>query len=291
MSRELLREHMTSAGLTQAQIASQLDCSPATINQYLQGKYRGDVSKIDRSVMQLLERLQNKHTEVNTGFVATPTAKRIIEMCAFAHAETDIAIVIGDAGLGKTMALKQYAEIEPGVIFIESDHTYTPKVILQTLCDALGLATARNNHAMMDAIVKKLHGSERLIIVDEAELLKYQALEILRRIHDKAGIGVLLAGLPSLRANLRGSRGQYKQLYSRVGMQHDIKSSLPDSDIEMLAEARLGTDEFNAQLVKAAKGNARRLNKLLRGALRLAKINDRPVDAEMIARFADMLID
>lgn len=291
MSIELLKAHIEATGMSQKQVGSQLGYSASVINQYLKGTYGGDVKSIDKAVAELTQRQESKATDVSSEFIATPTAKRTLESCGFAHAMNDMQLVIGDAGLGKTMALKEYAARHSNVVMLEVDPTFSAKVLLTELCNLLGVTTGRNNNAMMTAVIEKLKGSDRLLIVDEAELLTLNSLEILRRIHDKAGIGIVLAGMPRLRANLRGARGQYKQIYSRIGMVHDLKMRLPATDIAMLCEAALGTDVFNERLEKVSGGNARRLNKLLRGINRLAVINKAPVTVEMIDRFADMLID
>lgn len=122
-------------------------------------------------------------------------------------------------------------------------------------------------------------------------MLAYKSLEIIRRIHDMAKIGVVLAGMPRLRANLRGKKGEYKQLYSRIGFVGDLSDRLPEQDIGLLSQATIGTDAFNAKLYEACHGNARRLNKLLRGVNRLSKLNNRPIDEAMINKFTQMLID
>ncbi len=291
MSIELLKAHIADYKMSQKQVGAQLGYSPTAINQYLKGTYRGDVAAIDKAVNELVERQQSKAKDVSSEFVATPTAKRILEICGLAHDMSDIYLVIGEAGLGKTQALTEYAKRKSNVVMLEVDPTYSAKVLLTELCNTLGLTAARNNHAMMTAIIDKLKGSDRLLIIDEAELLTHKPLEILRRIHDKAGIGIVLAGMPRLRANLRGARGEYKQLYSRIGLALDIKMRLPPADIHMFCEHALGTAEFNERLNTVSQGNARRLNKLLRGVNRMAVINDAPVNAAMIDRFADMLID
>ena len=291
MSIELLKDYMQETGISQNKVAPQIGISPAVVSQYLQGKYTGNVENVDKAVSQLVERHRSKAKDVKTQFILTPTAKRIVEICGLAHAMSDIYIVIGEAGLGKTMALKHYTQSNENVLMLEVDPTFSAKVLLTELCNKLGITAGRNNHAMMTAVIEKLKGSERLLIVDEAELLSLRPLEILRRIHDKAGIGIVLAGMPRLRANLRGAKGEYKQLYSRIGLALDIKNRLPEADIAMLCEQTLGTDEFNKRLNDVCGGNARRLNKLLRGIKRMSVINEAPIDAEMIKRFAEMLID
>lgn len=291
MTAKLLKEYMDEQELSQSQVSGQIGRSTATVNQYLQGKYKGDVEAIDKLVVNLIERARSKAQDVAADFVETPTAKRILEICGLAHAMNDVYLVIGEAGLGKTVALKRYAQLNANVVMLEVDPTFSAKVLLAELCMALGLQPSRNNHENMQNIVKKLKGSERLLIVDEAELLTNKPLEVLRRIHDKSGIGMVLAGMPRLRANLRGARGQYKQLYSRIGLALDLKDKLPKEDIGMLCEAALDTDAFNSRLNTVSHGNARRLNKLCRGINRLAVINKRPIDDGMINTFADMLID
>lgn len=292
MSMSLLQQYMQEHNLSQAKLATALGVSSATISQYLKGIYGGDVSAIDKKVEEMLARARDKKTDINMGFVATNTAKSIFDICGMAHSMNDINLVIGEAGLGKTMALKHYATSIDNVVLIEAEPTFSPKVLLNELCNKLGVVASRNNHDNIQAIVGKLHGSEKLIIIDEAELLSYKCLEIVRRIHDLSGVGVVLAGMPQLRANLRGRRGEYKQLYSRIGFAYDIKQALPDADIKLLIQNAIGTDEFDDNLIKASGGNARRLNKILRGVNRIVKLNaDKPLSAKMIEKVTDMLIN
>lgn len=291
MSIDLLKQYQQDNGLSQAKLATLLGVSPAVISQYLKGEYKGDVDNIDKKVGEMLGRAKDKAQDVKTNFVATPTAQKILEVCSMAHTMNDINLVIGEAGLGKTMAIKHYAQTVENVVLIETEPTFSPKVLLVELCNKLGIPPSRSNHDNIASIIEKLNGSDRLIIIDEAELLSYKCLEVIRRIHDKSGVGVILAGMPRLRTNLRGKRGEYKQLYSRIGFVCDLADRLPDSDIGELAYGVLGTDEFNESLVKASNGNARRLSKLIRGVNRIAKMNNKPINAKMVQRISEMLID
>lgn len=291
MSVILLTQYMSDTKLSQAKIAHMFGVSPAVISQYIKGTYTGDTKAIDDKVAQLLNRAKDKASDIKTSFVATTTAKKILDVCGMAHTMNDINLVIGEAGLGKTVALKHYAETTAGVVLIETDPTFSPKILLVELCNKLGIVPARGNHDNLAAISEKLKDSERLLMIDEAELLNYKCLEIIRRIHDMTGVGVVLAGMPRLRANLRGKRGEYKQLYSRVGFACDIKDKLPDEDVDLLIENAISTGEFNTKLRDASHGNARRLNKLLRGLNRVAKLNNKPISVSMIERVSGMLID
>lgn len=291
MSVENLKQYIQQTGISQNKIAVMLGVSSAVVSQYLKGEYKGDVATVDKKVTQMLERQADKARDVKSDFVLTPTARDIFNVCGMAHAMADINLVIGEAGLGKTVTLKEYAKTVDNVLLVEVEPTFSPKVLLVELCNKLGIVPSRSNHDNLANIVDKLKGSDKLIIIDEAELLAYKSLEIVRRIHDMAGVGMVLAGMPRLRANLRGKKGEYKQLYSRIGFVRDLSDRLPMEDIAMLCEATIGTGEFNTHLNKSSHGNARRLNKLLRGVNRLATINKRPIDEAMIVKFETMLID
>ncbi|MFZ7175263.1 AAA family ATPase [[Pasteurella] aerogenes] len=290
--KEKLQQYMQQNEMTQTQVAKAIGKSTAVINQYLKGTYKGKTEEIDEAVARLIGRHKDKIVErkLNSDFVATLAAERCLDAIHIAHVEGDIAVIIGAAGLGKTQALKQYVKLNPETIFVEVEPSCSTKVLLRHLCSQLGLNETGQNHELFDRVISKL-SEERLIIVDEAELLSTKSLEYIRRIHDLTGCGVVLAGMPRLLMNLKGKYGELAQLYSRVGIACDLGNSLIAEDISLLAEKGLGTGEFNDLLYNVSKGNARRLNKLMRGVIRVAEMHGRPISAELINRYADMLIN
>ncbi|EAZ1917991.1 ATPase, partial [Salmonella enterica] len=109
------------------------------------------------------------------------------------------------------------------------------RTLLEELCRQLGVKVRGNIHELIDACVRELRDSGRLLMVDEAELLPYRALEVLRRLHDKAGIGIVLAGMPRLLINLKGRRGEFAQLYSRVALALNLGDTLTRDDFQQIA--------------------------------------------------------
>lgn len=290
-----LTELMSRKGYSQTRIAQSIGMSPAVINQYLKGSYKGDVEGVDALISSFLfrESEKEKTQRIIPKFISTRTARRGMEVIRMAHLQGDINVIYGDAGMGKSMMLREYAGRNRDVILIEADPGYTARVVLEELCHRLGLSRRGNMHELSESCINALRESGRLVILDEAENLPYRALETLRRIHDKADIGLVLAGMPRLIINLKGKRGEYKQLYSRVGFALNLGESLPQEDITAIARSMLSDAEKNdvsEALFKASQGNARRLFKLVRGVSLNSTITGDAVSAGAVRKFAEMLI-
>ncbi len=290
MSIALLKQFMQESGLSQNKVAIKLDVSGSTVSQYLAGKYGGDIQAIDKKVKELVERHTSRDKNVVSEFVQTATANKILGACKLAHEQVETSLIVAHSGLGKTTAVKQYAKVVDNVILIEVDPTYSTKAILKQLCKKLKMSDKpRANYEMMGLIVERLTGSDMLIIVDEAEYLSTNTFEVLRRIHDKARVGLVLCGLPRLRGNLRGRGQEFEQLLNRVGGHCDIEG-LPVVDLEMMASNLMGTDKWNEQLIKLCNSNARRLNKLCRGVVRVSTQRNKPINEELIKQCAEKLL-
>lgn len=290
MSIALLQQYQQEHGLSQARLATILGVSSAVISQYLKDEYKGDVATLDKKVKELVEREAHNRSDIKNDFVKTMGATKILDSCKKAHANKSIRLVIGEAGLGKSRAISYYAQVVENVVLIRVNPTFSVKVLLNELCQKLGLTASKNNNDNFNALVGKLAGSSRLIIVDEAEQLNYKCLEIIRNLHDLTGVGVILAGMPRLKANLQGKSLEFRQLYSRVDWVCDLENALSNEDIGKLAHSSLGTDEFNKVLIKHAHGNARRLSKLIKGAEQIAQMSKKPIDDGVIEQAAKMLI-
>lgn len=291
-----LNDLMTRKGYSQTQVARAIGKSTAVINQYLQGKYAGDVPAIDALARSFINREveKEKSQKITARFVPTVTSRKGMEVIRYAHLDGDLNVIYGAAGLGKTMILREYAAQHRDALLIEADPGYTARVVLEELCGLLGISKRGSMHELSEACIAALRDSGRLLMVDEAENLPYRALETLRRIHDKSGIGLVLAGMPRLIINLKGKRGEYQQLYSRVGFALCIGDSLPQSDITDIAVSMLpgaGSQEVSEALFKASHGNARRLFKLVRGVSRHSEISGNAVSAGAVRKFAEMLIN
>ena len=295
-----LSEIMTKESLSQATIASAIGMSKASVNTYLKERYEGNIEEFEKKIVDFINIQEERSNDIavlnhkiTTECIKTHVFNRIVDTIRTVHVEREIGVIYGEAGIGKTTALKEYVRNHNNVILIESDHGFTARVLFNTLFKKLGLGNQPPFllHDTSVEIIERLKGSESLIIIDEAEYLPYKALELIRRVYDKAGVPVLLVGLPRLMANIRGKKGDFQQLYSRIGISTSLDKLTP-ADVHSFIKKEFNTE--NTKLLKEfysySKANARHLTKLIKRAKSLLKINECELDSEIIEEAAKMLV-
>ena len=100
-------------------------------------------------------------------------------------------MVSGDASAGKTTALRYYADTNTGVIFITANAcTTSATAVLGLICQQVGRQVPGRKAALMNTLVEQLAGTNRLIIIDEADHLSRDALQAVRNLNDLPGWGL-----------------------------------------------------------------------------------------------------
>ncbi|MGP1363735.1 AAA family ATPase [Neisseria sicca] len=295
--QQKLAEFKAKSGMNQTQLARGIGTSPASISMYLNGTYAdkgGNYETIEPKIEAFLEVQKSKaqREELVLGFVSTKTTRRISEVMRDAHEAGDTVVIYGQAGLGKTQAVKNYCEKNPAAILIEANPSFTALVLMRKLAAAAKVSTVGSLNDLFESVSDRLRDSGRLIVVDEAENLPLRALEIIRRLHDDTGCGLVLSGMPRLVANLRGKHGELVQLYSRVSVALNLGDSMPDEELEQIARAAMpeADDETIAELVKHSNGNTRRMSKLMRGAVRTANKNGIKMQSGIVKKYSSLII-
>ena len=119
-----------------------------------------------------------------------------------------------------------------------------------------------------------------LVIIDEADLFKMMALEQVRAVFDRGGIGVVFIGMPGIEKRL----SRYPQLYSRVGFVHafrplsaaEVRGLLQNQWVPagvVLPEDGWADEEVLAAMIRITGGNFRLLHRLITQVARLLEIN------------------
>lgn len=287
-----LEQCMAERGFTQAAVGRAIGFSDSALSQWRSGKYKGDVKGLEHAITGFLQRERERagSRKLQLRFVMTGTAAKIFEAARMCHLDGEIGVVVGPAGVGKTTAIKEYAASNSDVLLVEADLGYTARDLFAELHRKCGFDGLGSINRMKDEVIEKLRDSGRLIIIDEAEHLPVRALDLVRRINDKAGVGILFCGLHRFMENLRLRQADFAYLYTRVGFKV-ILENLPARDIEAIVQDAIpGANGLWKTYHEESHGNGRVLSKLVARSLRLAEVNGMEVTTELVREAAKMLV-
>lgn len=123
---------------------------------------------------------------VDRKYKATSISEDICSYLRYCQLEGGIMSLTGDAGIGKTMAIRKYvSEHRDSTIHITMKNGYTNlKVILSLIASKLGLPTKGGIYAMCEALTVKLRDG-MLVIIDEAQHCSLKQIDLLRSFCDE----------------------------------------------------------------------------------------------------------
>lgn len=287
-----LRDFVERKNVSINRIAKQIGYSASVVSTYLAGKYPGDIQKLEWAIASFLVRQEEIEAmpKEMIPFCPITNSELLFQAAKVAHLDQEIGVVVGEAGTGKTKAAKEYARQNPDVILIEADLSYSTKVFFRELHKKLGMDGSGGIYDLFSDCCEKLKDSNRLVIIDEAENLPYRALDMVRRLYDKANVGILLIGLPRLIANLRGKRGEFKQLYSRVGIVTQLED-WSETDAKLIIQTVFpSTNGVYKTFYELSKGNGRKLEKLILRTSRAARTSKKEISDKLVRNAAEVLI-
>ncbi|EDC3659626.1 AAA family ATPase [Salmonella enterica] len=294
---EQLNEIRERNKYSQNDLALKIGRSPAVVNQFLQGKYKGNEEDVAARIREFVETEQARFDAKfkTPSFIETESAREAKRLIDFARKYRTICVLTADSGLGKSTILSEYRARRTDTILIEVTSGFTPRALMKALLTAIksdAKKSATTAELMKDCIIG-LGKSSRLILVDEAELLPYQTLEALRRLYDMAEIGIVLAGLPRLTNNLVGEDGEHVQLYSRIAQHVDLNKEFKRGDfdaiaVKMMPEAE--NDDIRELLYYCSGDNVRRLLNIVRGVYDLCDDLDIEVSIGAVKKYTDKLM-
>ena len=256
--------------ITQSWLARLSRVNPATTNLVLGGKYPSPpTAQLKKMLDAIAEFERKKETSGAANYVKTGIYRTVENVCKRASSVASFGVISGYVGTGKTSALKKYVEENSHAYLIEAAPSMTVGVLLDDIMSQLKIGVgerfgkSRSTSARFASIVDELKGSSSLLIFDEAETMSHRCLHEIRRIRDKAGVGVVLAGTERLSALIMPEHGEFDQIRSRVCLWPATIKSIAREDADALAQSTFDDCELDDTVLTAlwgyAKGSARML--------------------------------
>jgi len=269
-------------GGSRTKAARLLGCNTTTLSRILRRIYPGDVAAhVDRMMQVLRREMQRERIREDPPHAEISTTRRVDFTMRVAHLERRIAAILGGTGIGKTVAVRQYAEANDHVAYLVAGCTGSKQALARRIAQAVHVPPTYRADTTLDRIVEALTGTDWLLVVDEIDEVPPESLRLLREIHDAARVGIVIVGtegfLEALRA--KGSR-VINQFLGRVAYVAHV-SGLGRDDVEAIAAPYNLDTEALGVLVETAAGQARRVAMLLVNAQRS---NGQQVTAKAIRR-------
>ncbi len=273
--------------------------STAAISQYVGKKFEGNLIEFEKDIVSLLRREEDVDFPLrNPSFCLTSVSQKIWTVLRSCDQDSDMGLIVGPAGCGKTETIREYKRQFRSTVYMTADVTMRSvgSVLLLISRQLPGVARfSSTNSAFLQKIIEHLKNSRRLLVIDEAHFLSWEAFEVLRKIHDCAGTGVVFAGQQRIYDEMRGGRRSFMwdQIYSRVGVRVSIKEIFREDATMIVNNLYPSIDKKSMDFLfskAVGAGKFRVMTKLLQRAQRVANKEGSPVSVELLREANQLLL-
>lgn len=205
-------------------------------------------------------------------WVVVPT--RDFQLMSFlltdAQKYSNVLAVVGEAGSGKSLAIREYSNINKRVFNLSCNEYWNRKMFMQELLSCMGRDySGYTVGEMMGEIVGSLKVMERpLIILDEADKLSDNVLYFFISLYNKLEdhCGIILCATDHLekriKRGLKLNKKGYKEIYSRIGRRFIQLQGVSSRDITEVCLANGVTDnKLIREVVEDSEGDLRRVKR------------------------------
>ncbi len=262
-----LRTYVDSKESQNAAAKSLRGVSAATVSQILNGNWDLISDDMWRTVGN-----QIGYDPRNWVVIETEGHRRMTQVLTDAQRHSLVMAVTGDAGCGKSQAIKVYAGGNRNVIALSCSEYWNRKEFLGELLQSLGTEPGGSTVAdMMREAIRQLKRREGvLIVLDEADKLSDQVLHFFITIYNKLEdtVGIVLCATQYLKKRIeRGvvnNRKGYKEIYSRIGRKFIPMPVVNRGDIKAVCTANGLEDRREIErIIDDADNDLRRVKRLV----------------------------
>lgn len=249
--------------------------SAATISQIINNNWELITDSMWRNIASQIGYKDSKWSAVET-----KDYKRLFGLLGDAKENSLVLSIIGDAGTGKTFAVKKFVTQSKQSYLLCCNEYWNRKLFLSELltqmgCDYSGYTVGE----MMQEVVRTLKKQDNaILILDEADKLSDQVLyffiTLYNELEDECGI-VLLATdhlEKRLKKGLKLNKKGYKEIWSRIGRKCIQLNGVSTSDIVAICEANgIKDSKIIDKIITESDADLRRVKRLVHAYLHFKK--------------------
>ena len=241
--------------------------SPATVSQVLNGNWELISEDMWRTIAT-----QIGYDARKWAVVQTEGYNEMYEVLTDAQENALVFAVIGDAGCGKSQAIKVYGERNRNTLILSCSEYWNRKQFLVELLRSLGVDAA--GCTVVDMVADAVHQLKRregvLLVLDEADKLSDQILYFFITLYNQLEdhIGIVLCATQHLEKRItkgvRNNRKGYREIYSRIARKFVQMPVVNASDIAAVCMANGITDKKTInEIVDDSDCDLRRVKRLV----------------------------
>ncbi len=286
--------------LSQNAVCQLIGVSGTAYSQIRNGKYNANPQKFFDTLagyFGVKEKARLTYSEVE--YAPTSISEQVYVTIALCQKKGGLAVVCGDAGIGKTKAAQKFVADNPSnsfLITINPCLTNT-KSLLKTIADRIGAGQEKSNNELWLSIAGKLSDG-KVLIFDEAQHLTVKAIEVLRSFSDYFNdkgqtLGICFIGNAETITRMGGKKAEFAQIANRTKQRKIYRNTEIQRDDICKLFPILEAENMNAEIDFLHR--IARTPQALRGAINLfsnAYDNENYTYAGLVAmaKFMDMEI-
>lgn len=189
-----------------------------------------------------------------------------------AQKHSNVLAVVGDAGSGKSLAIREYSKANKRVFNLCCNEYWNRKMFMQELLSAMGRdSSGYTVGEMMSEIVTKIKVMEHpLIIMDEADKLGdnvlYFFISLYNKLEDHCGIMMCATDHleKRIKRGLKLNKKGYKEIFSRIGRRFIPLTGVNSRDITQVCIANGVSDpKVIKEIIADSEYDLRRVKRMI----------------------------
>jgi DNA transposition AAA+ family ATPase len=247
-----------------AALAKMLGANSTQVSKYRHDRFQGNIEKFEAALADFLKS-DSSRKKIASELFDTQVTDEVASILNLIRATNDVALIYAPAGKGKTSASMLFAARNASSVYIRLDAwNANPSGVAARLFQAVDNQSWPGNVNRTQWIADRFAGSNRLIILDNAQRLTAHGLTWVFDFHDATECPIAFVGPDEVLNKIRLNA----QHFSRVGIVHEIGKSKDGNQVvtNMIAlhmPDGMGHVEELALAVLKGPGHSRSLKKQL----------------------------
>lgn len=215
-------EKFIQAEGSQNAACAKMGVSPSVISAVRKGNYTGNTEKIFAKLADYFGvKAQAELTYTEIEYAETYISSQVYKIIRTAQIKGGLAVACGDAGIGKTKAIKKYiADHQNSICITVNPCLSSVKAILNMIADRIGVTSEKSRDKLWLGIVGKLKDG-MVLIFDESQHLTLKTIEVLRSFSDYFAdkgqtLGVVFIGNAETVNKMGIKKAEFAQVLSRT---------------------------------------------------------------------------